>query len=149
MGGEPREQGHDVATAPSVTAMSGIGDLYREGMDTIGGCEDAAYLLFARIYRHHGIAEARRIFMKFGSAPTARKIAQIKNLGLLDRYDMMKPTPNVQRLARELAEENKTLPPRDRWGPRGTTNPATLDKHIRRLRDERDERRGWCAFPRR
>lgn len=111
--------------------------LYREHMDTVNGCEYAAYLLFREIEKLHGRAEARRILTKYGSPPSARRTARIKNLGLLDRYDMMKPKPNVQKLARELTEENRELPQEQRHGPRGTINQATLEKHIRRLLDER------------
>jgi hypothetical protein len=53
----------------------------------------------------------------------------------------MKPKPNVQRLARELAKENETLPMQERHGPHGSTNQIVLDKHIRRLRDKRNARR--------
>jgi hypothetical protein len=119
-----------------------------EGIDTFGGAERLAYGLFNRIEKYHGRAEARRIFLKFGSPPSARRLGYIKNQALLDRLEMMKPEPNVQRLAQELAEQNKAFPREQRHGPRGSTNPITLEKHIRRLRDNRDNRRGWCNFPR-
>jgi hypothetical protein len=114
---------------------------YREGVDTIPGAEYAAYLLFRLIEKHHGKAAAYRILTKFGTPPSAALINRIKNLSLLDRYDMMRPEPNVQRLARQLASENERLAREDRWGPRGTTNPLTLDKHIRRLLQGRNNKR--------
>jgi hypothetical protein len=48
-----------------------------------------------------------------------RRLGYIKNQALLDRLEMMKPGPNVQRLAQELAEQNKALPREQRHGPRG------------------------------
>jgi hypothetical protein len=61
----------------------------------------------------------------------------------------MKPNPNVQKLALRLAKENENLPQKDRHGPRGTTNPQTLDKHIRRLLAERKTRLSfWLIRPR-
>lgn len=98
-------------------------------------CEDAAYTLFKEITDRHGVAQAQRIFMKFGQPPTQRKRAKIKNYGLLDRYDLMKP-PNATKLARELAAENKKLPRTERRGS-GSTNPTTLLRHLRRLIRER------------
>jgi hypothetical protein len=112
----------------------------REGLDTITGAEYAALLLFGEIEKHLGKGEACRIFTKFGTPPSARRLNQIKNLTLLDMYDLMEPEPNVQRLAWKIATENRSLPPDKRFGPRGTTNPMTLDKHIRRLLSERDGR---------
>jgi hypothetical protein len=102
----------------------------------LGECEEAAYKLFTKIMRRHGLAEARRVFLKLGTPPSVRKLGKIRNYALLDRYDMM-PKPNVQRLARELVKENETLPRAERHGPRGSTNQPTMDKHIRILLKER------------
>jgi hypothetical protein len=137
-----------VLPAPLHALQSFIRSVYREGLDTMPGAVDAASNLFHEIERHHGLAEARRIFTKLASPPNARRLNHIKNESLLNQLDMMKPAPDVQRLARKLAEENKALPRGQRHGPRGSTNPVTLDKHIRRLRDKRDNRRGWCDLPR-
>jgi hypothetical protein len=134
--------------APLHVLQSFIRSVYREGLDTMPGAVNAASNLFREIERHHGLAEARRIFAKLASPPNARRLNHIKNESLLNQLDMMKPAPDVQRLARKLAEENKALPRGQRHGPRGSTNPVTLDKHIRRLRDKRDNRRGWCDLPR-
>jgi hypothetical protein len=113
----------------------------RETIDTMPGAKYAASLLFCLIEKHHGLAAARSIFNMFGTPPSAARINHIKNLGLLDRYDMMKPKPNVQRLAKELAAENEKLSREERWGPRGTTDPLVLDKHIRRLIQKRKKMR--------
>jgi hypothetical protein len=122
----------------------GRGGLDRSGRQSLNpahDCELAAQAMFRAIERHLGRNEAYRIFSKFGTPPSADKRRLIKNLSLLDRFDMMKPKPNVQKLAWQLAAENKNLPQEERWGPRGTTNPMTLDKHIRRLLAERQGKR--------
>src|SRR5215475_1250969 len=123
--------------APSLQFLDNFMDDFGvEAVDTIGGAEDLACNLFRDIEGRHGRTEARRIFRKFVSPPGARRLNQIKNESLLDRLDRMNP-PNVQKLAERLAEENKALPPEQRHGPRGSINPTTLEKHIRRLRDKR------------
>jgi hypothetical protein len=89
---------------------------------------------------------ARRIFAQWGTPPTAKKIGMIKNWGLLDLYDLMKE-PNVQELARKLAEENKALPRAQQRGP-GATDPVTLEKQIRRqvtLRKARIKKGTWLG----
>lgn len=118
-----------------------ISGLYVAGWDTIEGCEHATLELLLEIKKHHGLAEARRILTKFGSPLTKERLRKIRNWTLLDCLDMMKPEPNIQKLACEIAEKNKTLPPEERYGPRGSINPLTLDKHIRRLCAERDKHR--------
>jgi hypothetical protein len=111
-----------------------------EGVDTIPGAEHAAYLLFQLIASHHGKDEAYRILNKLGTPPSRARLAKINNLGLLDLYDFMRPKPNVQQLAWRLGSENAKLPQSQRLGPRGTTNPMTMDKHLRRLIRERRAR---------
>jgi len=101
--------------------------------------EQALYRLFRVLVDHRGIAEARRVFLEYGREPSKRKLATFKNYGLLDLHDLMKPEPNVQRLARELAEENKTLPRGERRGPTGTTDPMTMLRHLRRLLADREK----------
>jgi hypothetical protein len=83
------------------------------------------------ITRAHSIREARRIFYRFGAPPSAERLRQISNYGLLDRLDFMRPRPVIQRLARELAEENKRLPRAQQRGA-GGTEVLALEKHIRR-----------------
>lgn len=120
------------------------------GMNSIENCEDAAYLIFSEIKTRHGLAEARRIFRLWGPDPSPRRVAQVGNLGLLDRLDMMKPGPNVQRLARELAVENKALPRAKQRGA-GGTDPMRLERQIRRqvlLRKQRISKGTWTGpFP--
>jgi hypothetical protein len=106
----------------------------------------AAAELFHELWTRHGEAEARRIFAEIGRPSTAKMLAEIKNFKLLFLHDNMEPKPNVQKLARQLAKENEALPEEDRHGPRGTTDPQTLDKHIRRLiRERRAHHRAYRA----
>jgi hypothetical protein len=112
-----------------------LGTLYEEGAESVKGCEHLAYQLFLLIREHHGDAEARRIFAMWGTPPTAKRLAMIENIGLLERLDLM-PKPNVQKLARQLAKENKVLPRTKQRGA-GSTNPIALEKQIRRVRDMR------------
>jgi hypothetical protein len=111
-------------------------------VDPHDAATNAASFLFQEIEVELGRPAARRIFAKFGTPPSARKLAMLKNFSLLDRLDMMKPKPNVKKLARELAEENKELPTEQRRGP-GSTNPETLERHIRTLLAERKINPYW------
>ena len=101
----------------------------------------ALLTVFLEIRKRYGEREARRLFSLWGNPPTPARLRKIANLGLLDRYDMMRE-PNVQLLARELAEQNKQLPRSKRHGA-GSTNATALEKQIRRLLDER--KRGMAA----
>jgi hypothetical protein len=103
----------------------------RERLDTIEGAKHAASLLFRVIMEHHGIAIARWVFAQFGP-PSARKSNQFRNAALISRYFTMQPEPNIKRLARELAEENRNPRQRGRFGPRGT-DPVVIKRHIDRL----------------
>ncbi|HUI12549.1 MAG TPA: hypothetical protein VL048_03655 [Xanthobacteraceae bacterium] len=96
-----------------------------------------AYLLFMLIRAHHGERTARRVFAKWGEPPSPKRLRLIANMGLLDRLDTMKPR-NVQRLARELAEENKKLPRAKQHGA-GCTDPIELAQQIRRQVKLRDK----------
>jgi len=114
---------------PDQLGLSGL-----EGLESERGCEQMAYLLFMLIREHHGDKAAHLIFAKWAKPASAAKLALIANIGLLQRLYRMKPKPNVQRLACELAIENKSLPRAKQRGA-GSTNPITLEKLIRRTRD--------------
>jgi hypothetical protein len=103
-----------------------------DSIETLSGAARHALMLFLEISERHGEQQARRLFLKWAKPPTARQKAEIINWSLLHRFDAMK-APNVQKMAREIAEENRSLPPEKRQGPRGSTSEHTLDKHIRRL----------------
>lgn len=95
-------------------------------------CWYAAAKLFHEMQTEIGLEDARRIFIEIAGPPTAKQRAGWKNMELVMLYDCME-RPNVQRLSRELAEKNRKLLRELRHGPTGSTNPATLDKQIRRL----------------
>jgi hypothetical protein len=92
----------------------------------------AASKLFHEISTGLGEADARRIFKEIAGPPTPKQRAGWKNMELVARYDCM-AQPDVPRLARELAAENRNLPRELRHGPTGSTEPAILDKQIRRV----------------
>ena len=92
----------------------------------------AATKLFHEIQTDIGLEAAQRIFKEIAGPATPKQRAGWKNLQLITLYDCM-AQPNVQQLARELAEKNRELPQEQRYGPTGSTNWEVLDKHIRRL----------------
>lgn len=99
-----------------------------------GAAFKAAYYVFSELTDRAGIDRARWIFRHFGRDPTQSRRNEIKNFALLDRLDMMtdetgKPSPVYLRLAKQLAEENKSLPKSERKGP-GGTDVVALAKHI-------------------
>jgi hypothetical protein len=105
-----------------------------EPLETIAdvhGAQRAALELFLVLMRHHGEPAARQIFARWGEPPTKASMAEIKNYGLLDRLDMMRPRPNVQQLARKIAQENQGRAAGERIGPRGSTDPAAIERHLR------------------
>lgn len=65
-------------------------------------------------------------------------MATIRNHGLLDCYDWMKPKPVVLRLAKQIAEENKLLPRSEQRGA-GSTDVHSLEKLIRTLVEQREK----------
>jgi hypothetical protein len=105
----------------------------------------AAYYLFQELRSHLEIDQARRIFLHFGNPPSPRQIKQFKNGWLLDRLHSMKGGPKIQPFAQQIAAENvefnKTVP-REQWRP---INPASIEKQIRRLNDQRNARRANAA----
>jgi hypothetical protein len=102
----------------------------------------AAVRLFHDISIELGKTDARRIFKEIAGPATPKQRAGWKNLQLITLYDCMKQ-PNVQQLARELAEKNCELPQEQRYGPTGSTNWEILDKHIRRLIRHRRKLHGY------
>jgi hypothetical protein len=109
------------------------------GVDTVEGAIFAA-ALFRRVLRAwHGEHAAHLILAS--SPPDPATLNRWKNESILSRCDSMGPKLNVRQLARKLAAENAGLPKAEQWGPRGTTNPLTMDAHIRRLRKQRAKRK--------
>jgi hypothetical protein len=101
----------------------------------------AAAKLFHEVQTEIGLGDARRIFKEIAGPPTKKQNAGWKNMELLSRYDCM-ARPSVRGLARELAEQNRNLPREQRHGPTGSTDPAMLDKQIRRLLAKRRSKQG-------
>jgi len=96
-----------------------------------------AAFLFEDIEALHGREAAARIFAE--TPPTQRELNDMKNTALLARYDAM-PRPSVKKLARELAEENKSLPLVQQRGS-GSTKWENLERLIWNLLRARQERR--------
>jgi len=101
----------------------------------------AAAGLFHETQKEIGLGDARRIFKEIAGPATPKQRAGWKNMELVTLYDCMEQ-PNVQRLARELAEKNKNQPRERRYGPTGSTEPAVLDKQIRRVLRRRKVNQG-------
>jgi hypothetical protein len=88
--------------------------------------------LFEEIAKHHGRKVAQEYLRIFGAPPTKTQAKQLRDALVLDRLLAMKPKPQPYRLARELAEANKTLPKAERWGT-GTKGVRAMEKYIERL----------------
>jgi hypothetical protein len=95
----------------------------------LGQCNLVVSDLYEMIERQHGRVIARRIFSK--ATPTKRGLAFNKNVDLMVVYRKNKQL-GVDRVATKLAKENEALPHERRYGPTGTTSPATMAKQIRR-----------------
>jgi hypothetical protein len=94
------------------------------------GLSARASLLFAEAAPYYGEKETRKIIQRAMSA-AARQVA--KNEMILSRLDAMKKPSSPLKLARVLAEENGSLAESERWGPRGSTNPRSIERHIHHL----------------
>jgi hypothetical protein len=129
-----------VVFSPPIEATVHVGQL------TMFGVMLHVQHLFEEIAKCHGQENARKLFKDIGSASKDR-LRIWRNWQVLDRLDRMEPRV-PHKLARELAKENETLPPADRWGPRGSTKPEVQCRHIYRLIDQRDKglKDGtWCG----
>jgi hypothetical protein len=127
-----------VVELPTAARDRLINELFSEiNKKGIDGWAYLANCLFYAIARHYGEAAARSIFNGSGPPPK-RLLSALRNAAVLDRLDAMKPTPNVSKLARELAEENKALPKQRQRGA-GGTDVQVLEDHIRDLVKARKE----------
>jgi hypothetical protein len=79
--------------------------LFAGRVETKQGAELRALRTFLEIEKHHGEEEARRIFARLGKKPGKREIKEREGFDMLSRFDMMEPRPNVDHLARQIAEE--------------------------------------------
>jgi len=87
--------------------------------------------LFEEGAKYHGRKVAQGYLRIFGAPPTKAQTRQMRDLRVIDRLLAMNP-PQPYKLARELAEKNKTLPKVERWGT-GTTNVRAMEKYVERL----------------
>lgn len=93
-------------------------------LNHIETCEVVAQILYTHIASLHGTARANKIWAKAQLSKTNAK--EQKNLRLLVAAESAS--------ASELAERNRTFPREERYGPSGTTDPATMATQINRLR---------------
>jgi hypothetical protein len=100
-------------------------------------CALAVARLYEAVEGAHGEAAARRMFALYGNNLTPRQIAERKNAELMLALVHM-PKPNKQKLAVDLARKNETLPREKRYGPRGSTSPATMLKQIERVLKQKE-----------
>jgi hypothetical protein len=109
----------------------------KNDLTKLWGAEVDAHKLFLLIKQHHGEKEARRIFRGWGKEPSKKRINELKNWALLQRYDAM-DEPNVAALAREVVELNADLPKDQQLTPRYKPSLFTVDKHLRLLLKQRE-----------
>lgn len=110
-------------------------------LDPIHAAKLKALNLFLEIRESIGEKNARWIFAKWGTPPTQRRMNEIRNHALLDRFDRMKGG-SILALAKQLAKENETLPIKDRRAA-GGVDVVALEKHIRDVVKKRE--RGLAA----
>ena len=111
---------------PRAAAEELIGSCFNEEVVPIHAAEKAAYWLFSVIQQEFGVDEARRIYLKYGTEPAARKLQKINNDGIRSQYKMME-TPNIAELARQLFAD-QALPS----GERSTVTLTSIEKRIKR-----------------
>jgi hypothetical protein len=88
--------------------------------------------LFEKIARAHGEEATRSMFDLYAPRQKDRELAFRKNVQLVLEYRLM-DRPSVSKLADRLASENEKLPPKSRWGPRGSTDHYTMKQQIYRV----------------
>jgi hypothetical protein len=105
-----------------------VGKLDRGESLDLNDYELVAQALFRAIEKQASREEARRIFSNLGTAPTRRRLQDIENAELLDRYDLMEGRQSVRGFAWQLAKERV----------RGVVDPESHAKQLRRLLKERN-----------
>jgi hypothetical protein len=110
---------------------------FNHDITTLHGARLEALKLFMQLEEHHGAGEARRIFIEWGKEPSKKRINELKNWALLQRYDAMEK-PNVAKLARDIVAENAGLPKDQQLTPRYRPTLFTVDKHLRLLLTRRE-----------
>ena len=98
--------------------------------DTIEGYRVVLAFLFGDIETQFGRDAAVRLF--HDTPPTKKKLKESKDELLLWLYHRMERR-SVEKLAHWIAEENKRQAPNERYGPRGSIEPKTIERHIWKL----------------
>lgn len=95
-------------------------------------CKRAVAEMKWTLWAHLGPARARQILSE--ATPSRQLIGANSNLQLMAFYLALRRTRpiTVKQYAAIVAKGNATLPAADRRGPRGSTNPAAMEKQIRR-----------------
>jgi hypothetical protein len=127
-----------------MTATSEDLSTWLASVETIDAATERVAWLYSHIEKHHGPEQARGIFLSFGKKMGKNRIREMKNRGLLWRYDQMEE-PNVAALAREIVEKNAERSKEDQLTPGFRPSLPTVDKHLRlliekRAKAERDRR---------
>ena len=73
---------------------------------TLEGCEKAVNQLCGMVSYYHGVAAARRLFLK--ATPSRTQVKADKNVTLMVRYILSRLS--VRQCALKLVEEDKSLP---------------------------------------
>jgi hypothetical protein len=91
--------------------------------------EATAKQVFQSVSRVLGLAEAQRIFGELAAQPPKRLQEELSRCSLLHAYILFrrKGWP-LKKVARHLAEINKTLPIASKYGTRGYTEGAIFDQ---------------------
>jgi hypothetical protein len=106
-------------------------------------CYDALKSVYETIKQHQGDNSAKHIFALasyhpdhaspyLGPYPGLFRLCRDKNFRLAVEFHNM-PAPNKLKLAKELARRNKVLPPKDRYGPNGSSDHEVMHQQIKRV----------------
>ncbi|WP_316196852.1 hypothetical protein [Bradyrhizobium sp. SZCCHNS3053] len=107
-------------------------------IETEVGAAMRVMMLFNEIEKVHGAECAKALFERWALKPSQREINKLKGWKILERLDRMTP-PNKAKLAREIVEENMSLPDDQQVTPRLRPTYSSLYDYIRTLERERKE----------
>jgi hypothetical protein len=95
-------------------------------------CNRALVEMAYTIWASHGPAKARQLFSK--TTLSRKFVGEANNIQLMAMYVANRRLfgISVKHFAAFIAKINGELPRDSRYGPRGSTNPETLEKQIRR-----------------
>ena len=113
------------------TMTNGIMNI-KVDLKDVEACRDAIDHLCTKIWDRHGVVAVNEIMA--GMLFSKQDVGVLKNVQLLKEAHGR----DVEEVARELAERNRSLPPQLKYGKSGTENPATMATQIRRLQKRYD-----------